>query len=120
MSAQQHDRRLRGGENVLFERRRFAFRTDRCDAFEHHGKRLFLAMLALAQAAHRRVVARIKDEMKSSQPFHRDDRTIADRPGRAEQSGMPGAERFSTRIPKGKLRPAFRTRIWLRVEAAVA
>ena len=73
---------------------------------EHHGQRLFLAMLPPPQFADRRLVGGIDHEMEAAEPFHRHDPAPRQRRGRRGDRRLRGSP--APGRPRRAIRPAVR------------
>ena len=69
-ATQQHDRRLRRGEKLLLQFRKFAVPADLLQRRSHQGERFLLAMLRRAQMADAWLEMRCDHQVKSAETFH--------------------------------------------------
>ena len=116
---QQHDRCGRG----------FKQRGGRCldahhvaqrrDVGRHHRKRLFVALLAGAQQRHGLRLPRIADELEAAEALERDDAAGVQFVKRCGDR-VAAVDAPTVRIGQPQARPAQRTGVRLRVEAAIA
>ncbi len=120
LAPQQHDRRLRGGEQPRLLVVDVAGGGRGGERREHQRERLLLAGLHLAQPAHRGIVARVDDEMKSTESLDGDDGAGRDASLGRQQRFVAIAQRPTFRVPERQVRAAGRAGIGLRVEPAVA
>ena len=118
---------IRANGGVALQGRNFAFGLHAFQRRKHEREGFFLAMLSFAQEPDGLVVARIHHQMKPAQSFDGDDFSFTNGFSGGEQSIVAARYGFwlcrrdaCATLPKFQPRAADRTRIRLRVEAAVA
>ena len=85
----------------------------------HQRKRLFRAVLALAQAFDHRFIAGIANELEAAETLERDDLSGADILRGQVQRVIAVGNDIATRVPKLEVRAATGAPIGLRVEPAI-
>ena len=82
---QEHDRRFRRKQQLFFQRRDSTGGFHALHRREHQRKRFFFAVFALTQKLNGLFVARVGEQMKSTNAFDGDNISSADGVGSSEQ-----------------------------------
>ncbi len=119
-TAEQGDGSLRGAEQAFLEGRDAADGLDGIERGKHEGERLFLAVLAAAQAVDGDIVAGVHQEMEPTQALGGDDETAPDGFGGGAQGVIAGGQDEAGGTPELETGAASGTGVGLGMETAVA
>ena len=111
--------RLRRSEQPGFERRNRAILPNLLERGVHQRKRLFLAVLSLPQSIDGLGISSIRDKMKSSKSFNRNDLSFSNCFGRLQKRIVTAGKHAAGRIPQLQRRAADGTGIRLGMKSPV-
>ncbi len=117
---QQHDRRLRRGEEGGLFRREPAQLADRGNVAHHQRQRLRRASLAFAKTPHRGRGARVAEELETADSLERGDLALAERRGEIRERRFPEGARLARRAHRAQEGTAVGTGVRLGVKAAAS
>ncbi len=115
----EHDRRFGRGEQARFIRPEHGVLLHALEVGAHDRERLLVAVFALAQPPHGRIVRGVHEQLEAAEALDRHDLAGADGVGRSHHGSIAMRHDNAGRVPQGHLRTTHRAGVRLGVEAAV-